>query len=277
MSLVIDGKLVKTNGLSSVSFLDDDRFALQIGHRPRRTGWVRGIVFHTRMGVMPKEIKSWGQDRKWDELVSRRWANSGRMAGAHIAIDGDGSYACLADLLTTATYHAGQVNEYTVGIEMYQDADGTMYLPTLETAVLLADSITRALGIQRQFASEQVICSRFASPVKGNSKQKSLAYRPDGREGRDFVGLYGHRNCTLNRGRGDPSDEIWQLLAGAGYESYEVDKNEDRIRWADRQAMLKFDEDDCDGIPGPQTVKRLLQIGKPHGLWIPRPGDTLRE
>lgn len=279
MPLIIEGRSVavvdvKGNPIESASFLDDKRFQLaKSGYRPRRTNWVRGICVHTRMGAWPLHLVDESRNRRWDEMVAQRWENSGRMAGAHIAIDADGSFACLSDLMTTATYHAGQVNEYSIGIEMYQEPDGTIYKATLMNAVAIIDAITRVFGIQRQVCSERQLSLRLASPVRGRTKSANLAYHPGGREGRDFVGVYGHRNCTRNRGLGDPGDHIFQFLKMAGYEEFDIDADEDRHVWLSRQAQIGIPEDSLDGIPGPMTCEALLDQGKPYGLWVCRPTD----
>lgn len=279
MPLIIQGKPVSvedTKGqlISSASFLDEPRFKLgKHSFRSRRTNWVRGICLHTRMGIWPIKLVDEARNRRWDEMVAERWENSGRMAGAHLAVDSDGSFVCMSDLATTATYHAGQVNEYSIGIEMYQEADGTMYKATLMNTVAIVDAITRIFGIQRQVCSERQLSLRFASPVRGRTKTANLAYHPGGREGRDFVGVYGHRNCTRNRGLGDPGDYIFEFLKMAGYEEFDLDADEDRHIWLSRQAQIGIPEDSLDGIPGPMTRDALLAMGKPHGMWIQRPTD----
>lgn len=274
--LIIGGEQIDVPGLDGASYWDNKDYALKVGSRPRRTGWVRGIVLHTRMGIWPQTITTATRNRHWDELVARRWEQSGKAVGAHIAIDGDGSYVCLADLMSTVTYHAGQVNEYTVGIEMYQEADGTIYNDTLQAAVILCDVITRNLGIQRQYPLTSEISRRFATPTASFSASPSrrLAYMPDGMEGRDFVGVYGHRNVTKNRGKGDPGDKIFEMLSAAGYEGYDIDHNQDRNVWAVRQReVLGMDEDDVDGIPGPMTLRALKALDYPWGMYVRRPGD----
>lgn len=279
MPLIVQGNPVfvedtKGQRILSASYLEDPRFKLgKNSFRLRRTNWVRGICLHTRMGIWPITLKDESPNRRWDEMVAERWENSGRMAGAHLAVDSDGSFVCMSDLATTATYHAGQVNEYSIGIEMYQDTEGAVHKATLMSTVALVDAITRIFGIQRQVCSERQLSLRFASPVRGRTKTANLAYHPGGREGRDFVGIYGHRNCTRNRGLGDPGDLIFQFLKLAGYEEFDADADEDRHVWQSRQAQLGLPEDCLDGIAGPMTCEALLDQGKPYGLWVPRPTD----
>lgn len=278
MSLVLHGHKVDVPGLDSVDFVDDPRFRLsKSGYRFRTKGtWIRGVVLHTRMGVWPTRVSDKRVSRNWDKVVADRWANSGRMAGAHIAIDSDGSYACLADITDDVTFHAGQVNPYTVGIEMYQEPDGTIYVPTLMACVEIVDILTRELSIQRQMPTTAQISKRFASAnIHAPKDKKSLACLPGGKSGRDFVGVYGHRNCTRNRGKGDPGDDIWSMLAVMGYEAYDVDTDDDRRVWKKRQKDMGLSNSLCDGIPGIGTVNRLRQIGKPYGLWVQRPCDVV--
>jgi hypothetical protein len=215
-----------------------------------------------------------GPDLGWDGDLAKRFMKDDRAASCHVPIDADGSYACLADLVRTVTYHAGHVNEITVSVELYQTADGIVFESTLESAVCVIDALTRILGIQRQFAHEREICRRFASPTVGVSATSKLAYAAGGARGTDFCGVYGHRNVTRNRGRGDPGDEVFRKLAAAGYEGWNVDTGDDLDVWSERQKALGICDDECDGIPGPRT-RALLQMRRRWGLWIPRPGDTL--
>ena len=85
-----------------------------------------------------------------------------------------------------------------------------------------------------------------------------------------MVGIYGHRDCSNNRGAGDPGDAIMALLCEHGYESFDFSTNEDRETWMKRQEEIDLLPD---GIPGPKTAMTLAQKGYPNGLWISRPGD----
>lgn len=278
MPLVIDGRQVPVPGLQSCNFTEDARYALKLGTgwRPRRTRWVRSIGIHTRLGLSVKPILSPKnpKGRSWDEVFARRMnADGARYAGAHIAVDDDGSFACIADCARAAAYHAGHMNEVSVGIEMYQDTDGSVTSATLEATVILCDVLTRELGIQRQTVLETGHLARLASTVPGTSAASRAGWMKGGRAGADFVGVWGHRNATRNRGMGDPGSPIFGLLASAGYEVYRVERDQDLAVWAERQKALGVDDDDIDGIPGPSTRKLLVAAGYPHGIWVPRPGD----
>ena len=85
-----------------------------------------------------------------------------------------------------------------------------------------------------------------------------------------MVGVYGHRDCSNNRGRGDPGDAIFEMLMDAGYESFNFEENEDKETWEDRQKKLGLLPD---GVPGPRTARALIEEGYSNGLWISRPGD----
>ncbi len=277
--IVVNGERTELPGVESYDFTEDSKYRLAMGDgwRKRRTSWVRSIGIHTRLGIPPKLQLGEREGKRgrpgWDEVFAQRMNRDPRYAGAHIAVDGDGSFACVADLMTAAAYHAGQCNEVSIGIEMYQDVDGRVWMATIETTVALIDLITRRFRIQRQLVRERGICRRFAATNPGRTRAAHLAFIPGGLAGKDFVGVWGHRNGTRNRGEGDPGDEIMLALQRAGYEAWWVDSGDDLRAWADRQLELGFREEDCDGVPGPITTAELERAGRKHGLWVERPGD----
>jgi N-acetylmuramoyl-L-alanine amidase len=275
--IIINGKRYGVAGFAGMCFLEDPALILRSRHdwRPRPAErWIRGLVLHTRMGLPVTVRPGKGPNLGWDTVLARRFSDDERQASAHIAIDADGSYACLADLRTVCTYHAGHVNEITVGIEMYQGTDGMVCESTLESCLAICDVLTRALGIQRQYPLESVLCRRLASPTPGLTPATKLAYMKGGGRGQDFVGVYGHRNVTANRGPGDPGDPIFQRLGKAGYEGYRIDDGDDLAVWAERQSHLGIDPEECNGIPDRKTRDHInLVKGKRSGLWVTRPGD----
>ena len=230
------------------------------------------------MGIHPQIIVP-PKNRKWEYAGVRRASGDDRHASWHISVDADGSAACHLDLRTIKAYHCGQCNPWSVGIEMYQGADGSITEETLDSTVLICDVITRELSIQRQFPSQTAICTRLARPTRGGRRSSRLAYLPGGKAGEDFVGLFGHRNATRNRGPGDPGDLIWDKLGAAGYEEFNIDTNEDIRVWKARQEALVdkglYRGNTVDGIPGPGTNRalRCASAQRPSGIWIPRPGD----
>ena len=271
--IVVNGIGHHVPGRVGESWLSDRRLNLksQDDWRPRRSkAPVMGVVLHTRWGVPPKVKPATGPNRGWDIVLAGRFSADERKASCHVAVDADGSYGCFADLARVVTYHAGHVNGVTVGIELYQERDGTMWESTLEAGADICDVVTRVFGIQRQFPTESDICRRLANHLS----QERATFVPGANRGRDFCGVYGHRNVTRNRGPGDPGGEIFEVLKARGYEPFAIDKGEDLSAWEERQRALGFREDDIDGIPGELTRARLrMQRRGGPGIWVERPGD----
>lgn len=269
MGIVIHGEIEEVPGLSVLSWHDEEALRLVKGEdcRRRYTPWVRGIVLHTTKGVPG------GRDKRPQQILPGRgpskgrafrvawcWSMDNRNAGAHLIVDFDGTVACLADLQSEAAFHAGEVNEVTIGIELYQGDDAELYDGQLDCTVRLLDYLTRRFRIQRQ-----IQWPYHCGPVERMATG-----------GRDVVGIYGHRDVTTNRGAGDPGDAIFEQLRAAGYEAFDFERGEDRVVWTQRQAHLncEFGTDLIeDGLPGPKTTAALERAGKPYGLWVPRPGD----
>src|SRR3712207_974384 len=121
---VIDGQQEDVLGLSVRSWLDDPALRLEIGEdgRPRFTRWIRAITLHTTRGIpggrdhRPQKIlPGVGPTLGAAERIAKSWAMETRQAGAHLIVDFDGSIVCLADLKREVAYHAGEVNEVTIG------------------------------------------------------------------------------------------------------------------------------------------------------------------
>ncbi len=274
--LVINGQRVEVPGVESACFLDKASlgFTKRRDFRLRKTSWVRSICIHTRMGINPQTHNPSKKDRHWDELGVKRASRDDRIASWHISIDSDGSYVCHLDLAKHCAYHCGQVNDVSIGIEMYQGADGNVTPETLATCVKIVDVLTREFKIQRQYCTDQTICKRLARSRKPSPKSRSqkLAYIKGGNDGKDVVGVFGHRNATRNRGLGDPGDKIFELLDDAGYEPFSIQRDEDLGIWKVRQERLGILAPH-DGVPGPGTVRVVEADNQKHGLWIPRPTD----
>jgi hypothetical protein len=224
--------------------------------RLRRTRWIRGIVLHTTKGIPGGTdhrqqiiLPGYGPDTNADNRSARLWSTDGRGAGAHLVVDHDGQVSCLADLLLEAAYHAGPVNEVTIGIELYQGNAAELYEGQLEAVVHLCNWLTARFGIQRQI------------PVLNH---KSVISRCSlGAE--DVVGVYGHRHVTTNRGPGDPGDAVFERLAAAGYETFDFAAGADLDLWTIRQKSMGVTP--ADGIPGPATLEALRAAGYPDGLF----------
>ena len=260
MSFSIKGVELQPENFVVQNYLQEPKFQLRESDgRPRPNTWVRGIVLHTTKGIpggkdkRPQVIKPGiGPNHERDEKVAIMWSLDKRKAGAHIIVDSDGSMVQTCDLQDTAAFHAGNVNNVTIGIEIYQEGDAGLYEEQLKQVVRLVDFLTCIFSIQRQ----------IHYPYKRRAIKRGL------QRGLDMVGVYGHRDCSNNRGPGDPGDTIFEYLMDAGYEKFDFDKNEDKKVWMKRQKEYNLIED---GFPGPATAAALNELGYKHGLWIERP------
>jgi len=262
-ALILSGKARPIAGIDVTTWRDRPDLGLVLG--PGGDGyavgtrWVRAVCLHTTHGKWPQPILSGlGAPGGGAEANAAYWRRSEGQAGAHLLVDSDGTILQTCDLVTAVAYHAGSVNGVTVGIELVQRGDGGLYVGQLSAVVRLVDALTGLLGIQRQYQA-----SYSGAP---------LARIAAG--GRDCVGIYGHRNQTNQRGRGDPGDEVFHRLGAAGYEPVDFGRGDDLEVWRSRQASLGMAAADCDGVPGPKTVAALRGAGKPLGLRVERPGDA---
>lgn len=269
MSVIVNGQPEEIPGLRTRSWMDDARIKrLRPGEDCRRriTKWPRGIVLHTTKGIPG------GQDRRPQVLrpglgpnvdagvrCTRYWSGNGKAGGAHLIVDQDGEITCCADLLLDVAYHAGIVNEVTIGVEIYQGSDAELYEDQLGYVVKLCDWLTRRFGIQRQ----------IPSAYRGGPLKRLVQTA-----GKDFVGVYGHRDCDANRGQGDPGSFVFDRLRTAGYEAWDLEARADMAAWAMRERTIGLAPD---GVPGPAVVAELARRGRPHGMWVARPGDQPAE
>ena len=254
--MIINGRKVEVN-LDITTWEDDSRLSLSPNDgRKRKTRWPRMIINHTTKG-WPTTKNGKNQQHIIEDIppnkgkefdVARYWKNSPKQSAAHFVIDVDGSVGQLADIFSTVTYHATVSNEFSVGIEMYQESDGGIWRPTLEACAQLNLEICKALGIQFQ--------------IHKPYEQKPINRLKSG--GKECVGIFGHRLNTNNRGPGDPGDFIDDFLIDLGAEVFDFDRNEDIETWKERQDVLGLVSD---GIPGPQTVQALKEAGYRHGIY----------
>lgn len=285
MGLVINGKVVEVPGLTIKSWHDDPdlRKAPEDG-KDRKTKWVRQVIIHTTGGIpgggdmRPQVLKPGaGKNTGKDFDVAKFWSGSKLQSGAHLIIDVDGSIACIADLATESMFHAGLVNDNSIGIEIYQEHDeACVYQASIDACVILCNALSELFGIQRQ-----VHLPYLKGPVDRLSKG-----------GADCVGFFGHRDVTSNRGSGDPGDFIMEALVKDGYDKFNFQTKQDLSIWKQRQAWLKEKSNpslDIDGIPGPGTWEAAKKAGVTKGIWslgvpptdvarpIPDPAKTLTE
>ena len=102
--------------------------------------------------------------RQKERLVSMKSSHL-QIEGAHCVVGRDGDVGQLADLFLTLMWHATGASPYSVGNELYQELDASIYEAVLDAAVVLIEWQCRLLGIQRQ----------IHLPYRGG-KIKSMAY-----------------------------------------------------------------------------------------------------
>jgi hypothetical protein len=256
--LIINGKPKLVPGLDITNWLDNPVLRLRKGEdcTDRAPGtWIRIIVLHTTKGLAGgPPMPGIGPSVKAGERTARFWSGDGRQAGTHLVVDHDGKVFCLADIVAETAYHCPKWNTCSVGIELYQGASGELYEGQFDACVRLLDVLTAELRIQRQ------IPHRYIGPIDRFVAGDATA-----------VGVIGHRDAARNRGSGDPGNAIFNRLGLAGYEPVDYDQRMDLAEWRKRQAKLGMAV--ADGIAGPKTADVLEAAGRPHGLWVTRPGD----
>lgn len=252
---IIDDVAIEIPGIVARSWRDDVRMRLERpDRRPRITRWVRSIILHGTNGDWPQIVHPGEGPVGMALRTTNAWRSDTRHAGSHLIIDGDGSVWCLADLVREVSYHAKSINEVSIGIELAQSRQVELWQAQLDAAVRVCDALTRLLGIQRQ----------VHTPYRPHPVDR-LA-----RGGVDCVGIFGHRDQSSNRGRGDPGDAVFDELRRAGYEAFDFALETDKVAWKERQQGLGLGQD---GVPGARTLAKLKQAGYAHGMWVKRPGD----
>ncbi len=155
-------------------------------------------------------------------------------SAAPLVVDFDGTIYCAGDLLRCAAYHATSVNARAVGIEMCTTPRGELYQATLDATVRLLQLLTWS-GVPGS-GLLPIPAQMPRGPYRG-APLRRLELGGKASDGRDVVGVIGHRDQSSQRGRGDPGDAIWSGLAAVGFEAVDYDSGEDlelgraRQRW----------------------------------------------
>jgi len=285
MSMLVGGRRQEIPGLTGVGPGEHPSARLSVGdYAVRHSTWVRQGVIHTTKGIWPQKILSGSGPGGRDLQVADYFSRDSGHAGAHIVLDDDGTYACLADLLEAAVYHATTANDYSIGIEVVQRADGAIY----EAQIRALGVMCRALSDGLLFPELYIPWQRHEGYVSGQIVRRLLHGGPD------VCGWYGHRDQAwkfphqldsasrakypdgyANRGRGDPGDF---LLAGLGCEAMDYRRGEDLDRGRERQRKLNRQFAAMgvhlkeDGVMGPATLRTMRAFGLPDGRSI----DALR-
>jgi hypothetical protein len=208
VSLVIDGQRVETPGLETISWLDDAKVPRVKDGRRRVPQSARAIVIHTVHGKLGplSDVPSVPSTRA--ERYARYQAGTAREVSWHLTVDTDGTIVQSADVAAWTCWHATSVNGWTVGIELVQELDGTVYRPQLAAVVALCDLLCARLGIERRV------------PARGGVPIVGVVPRLTGTDG-PWSGVFGHRNQTRQRGAGDPGSSVFLALLAAGYAGVE--------------------------------------------------------
>lgn len=280
---IIQGKrFPAAPGLNVINFADDPLVAI-----PESRCWVRRrpstkvcqFVAHTTKGIPEKRgvmpvLGGFGPDTNAGRRIAAIFKERG--GGTHLTIDANGTIYQHADLSFAATFHASQrfINEYSIGCEMIQKSDASIQQGQLDTIVHAVDDLSRRpfFFLQRQ----------IVKPYRDHASPRLAAFGAGSNTTRIYCGILGHRDCSNDRGWGDPGDPLFDAFQGAGYDAFDVDHaNADGVTgadiaaWKDRQHTLGFTGDDVDGIPFAKTRAALQAAGHPFGLWVSRPGDDL--
>lgn len=222
--LLIAGRKVLVPGLTVINSDDAPWCKLNPGdYRARKTTWPRQVILHVTKGVPKQYVRAGAGKVGAARNVADFWFNDPNHSAAQLVVDRDGTVLCLADLQYTCAYHATVSNDYSVGIEMYQESDGGVYEATLDATVLLVRAICDAMDIPFQFHAGRYNGHPIARMLNG---------------GIDCVGILGHRDNTEQRGWGDPGDEIFHRLQAAGAEPLDYATSQDLSVGRARQRML---------------------------------------
>lgn len=262
--IIFDGSRIEIPGVVSTCPDDDARLQMQPHCGARRPAGSRPhcFVVHTTKGIpggkktTPQRLlPGKGAPGNAAEANAYYWngLKGADYAGAALVIDRDGSLVNTCDVVRDQTWHATSVNAVSIGIEIVQADDATLYASQCDTLVATIVELSRRLGIQLQ----------YHAPYHGSARPV-----PRFASGaHDVYGVFGHRDQTTNRGAGDPGDFVFDALRAAGFEAFDFARDEDKQVWRARQRDLGVAAEDCDGVPGPQTVARLRSYAYVDGLW----------
>lgn len=256
--LLISGRLVPVPGLAIIppaSVGGPSWCALDPGDYRTRAGRPHQVVLHTTKGDEPQHVKPGKGLAGAARNVAEFWHRDPTHSAAQIVIDRDGTVLCLADLVAAEAYHATVSNAYSVGIELYQEADLGIYEAVYDAAVLLVPALCDALDIPFTVVADE---------YTGHPLQRFLNGAPN------YYGVLGHRCNTEQRGRGDPGDEIFARLIAAGGEPVQASEREDielairRQEWlnaADAKAGDTYRPLVVDGLCGAASLATARRQG----------------
>lgn len=231
-------------------------------YRMRKTRWVRQVIVHSTGGI-PMTVRPGAGPGGECPRFADIWQTDPTSSAAHLLVDSAGTVACLADLAYVCAFHAEGSNDWSVGIEMVQARDGTVYRATVDATAVLVEAICDAVGIPFQFhAGEYHGEPLLRMEVSDGGHRHNLG-------GPDCVGVFGHRDNTSARDRWDPGDAIYAALAARGAEGLDYATEQDIKVGMARQAALNAVASGrselaplaVDGLVGPRSLSRARLLG----------------
>lgn len=252
--LLIAGLIVPVPGVTIIGPHDAAWSHLSPGDcRPRLETWVRQIILHKTLGANPEHVIPGKGPEGRARWTAEYWQNDPNHSGAHGVTGEDGVFACLADLVRTEAYDATVSNAYSIGFETRELLSGDVYQVALDTTIAVTLATAEHVGIQLQVPR---------LPYRGQPLRRML------NGGKDCVGIFGHRNNTVQRGEWDPGNILTEMLIARGAEAFDFDAGEDVAVWKGRQAELvrRGHQLTIDGVPGPATTNALKLEGYRGGI-----------
>ncbi|HSR79122.1 MAG TPA: N-acetylmuramoyl-L-alanine amidase [Xanthobacteraceae bacterium] len=226
-------------------------------YRQRPALWVRQVLVHSTGGNWPMPLGPGtgpGGECRW---IADIWQSDPVHSAAQIVVDSAGTICCLYDLAYTMAYHAEGSNPWSVGIEMYQFPDGRMMQATVDAAAACAMAICGAFQIPFQHHGG----AYGGDPLP--RMETGVGHMRHNSGGPDCVGIFGHRDNTSARGRGDPGDAIYKALVALGSESLDFRSGEDlKIARVRQMKLLSLGERlTVDGLVGPASMAAAKRQG----------------
>lgn len=250
--LIIDRKEYAVSDLFISNYKDVNHAGLKLkageDMRRRTTSWVRSIVLHNTKNIETKMKPGRGPSTSLGERIAKLWSTDARNAGAHLSVDWDGTISCHADLLLDAAYHAGTMNEVSIGIEIYEDNKGIVYEEQLKATCKLVVGLCSFFRIQKQMPHWD--------------DHKTIDAIVSG--GKTCVGVFGHRHQKATK-QADPGNDIFaMLLHDFGFKEFDFHSAEDSVYWRKIQFQLGIE---ALGYPDPTTCDALQLLGFLNGLY----------
>jgi hypothetical protein len=208
--LIVDGRRVPVPGVRVVTWEDDPRVPRAVHGAMRSASDVSGSIVHTSRGKDARITRATGSPTKGLKVARYLGRRNTREVSAHLVVAGDGTVYQVADLATWHCNHAGQVNGFTVGVEVAQDdGDPSLTEAQVKAFVAMMHVVHAALKIPMRV------------PMRGrehvSDDVKPWLRKRDGGAEHRFAGCVGHRNTSTSRGRGDPGDALMEALHQSGF------------------------------------------------------------